>query len=124
MDSSPQGWLPQDRPGSRCLFPQHSLNTGHYARCQCSSEDAIKAWPQGARALTGKLAIAKEAGEVAISAGSKKKTQNEKREQLKGIWDGQGGQRDFSGKGTVELKTTGRTKGRASQKGKQMQRLQ
>lgn len=91
---------------------------------QCSSKDTIKAWPQGARALMGKLAIAKEAGEVAISAGSKKRTQNKKREQLKGIRDGQGGQGDFSGKGTVELKATGRTKGRASQKGKQMQRLQ
>ena len=49
----------------------------------------------------GKLAIAKEAGELAISAGSKMRTQNKMREQLKGIRDGQSGQGDFSGKGTV-----------------------
>ena len=49
----------------------------------------------------GRLATAKEAGEVAVSAGSKMRTQNKMREQLKGIRDGQSGQGDFSGKGTV-----------------------
>lgn len=38
---APQG--PQEGPGSRCLFLQHPLNTGHYTKCQCSSEDAVEA---------------------------------------------------------------------------------
>ena len=38
------------------------------------------AWPQGARAPTGKLAIAKEASEVAISAGSKKEEDTKREE--------------------------------------------
>ncbi|KAI4558735.1 hypothetical protein MJT46_013377 [Ovis ammon polii x Ovis aries] len=60
---------------------QQAMSSVHVSiRCRRSDEHAIKAWPQGARAPTGKLAIAKEASEVAISAGSKKEEDTKREE--------------------------------------------